>query len=159
MSIDMLLFMITVSMVIIIVVVMLIDWLNEPLRWFVIMVVVKHAMLNFITITVMMSSVSLSMMNTMLWLVDVATDVLMVLMRMIAVSISSLATVEGIMRLFMHGLLNDEVNGIVRQVMVIKTRILPLVHFVGTSMIMSERLLLHDNPVTLVVTVEMGHFS
>ena len=70
---------------------------------------------------------------------------------MIAVHVSELTAVEGVFRLFHRGLLDDEVDGIVRLMIVDLVKWYLLLHFEGVAMIFSEWLLLNNDSVLVGV--------
>ena len=74
------------------------------------MTVIKDTMLNLILIASLVSAICLTVVDAMLWLVCMNVEMLVVLIGVITVGVAELAAVERVMRNFMHGLFNNEVN-------------------------------------------------
>lgn len=83
--------------VVIILIVMLIDRLYEVLFNLVVVIVIKEAMLDLETIPSFVSSVGLSMVDTVLGLICVDVEMLMLFIRVVAVYVTHFTTVESVM--------------------------------------------------------------
>ena len=75
------------------------------------------------------------------------------LVHVIAVHVSKLAAVEGVFRLFVRGLLDDEVDRVMKLVIEDLVNWYLLLHFVSVTMLFAEWLLLNKNPVSAGVSI------
>ena len=97
--------------------------------------VVKDTMFNLILIASLVSAISLTVVDAMLWLFCVNVEVLMVLIGVITVGIAKLAAVERVMRNFVHGLFYHEVNWLMLLMVIGITKWLLLINLVGTAVL------------------------
>ena len=75
------------------------------------------------------------------------------LVHVIAVHVSKLAAVEGVFRLFVRGLLDDEVDRVMKLVIEDLVNWYLLLHFVSVTMLFAEWLLLNKNSVSAGVSI------
>ena len=122
--------------------------LNEFLRLVVFMLVQKSLSNDLeVILGVMGWTIGLSVANIMLWLVNSIANWLNVVIHVTAVHVSELTAVEGVFRLFLRGLLDDEVDRIVRLMIENLMNWNLLLHFEGATVIFGEWLLLYNDPV------------
>ena len=132
----------------------LVGRLNEFLRLVVFMLVQVSLSSDFEVILGMMGwTIGLSIANIMLWLFNSIAQWLNVLVHVIAVHVSKLAAVEGVFRLFVRGLLDDEVDRVMKLVIEDLMNWYLLLHFVSVTMLFAEWLLLNKNPVSAGVRI------
>lgn len=95
-------------------------WLDEALFALLCdtpLLVREHAVLEFEAVAAFVGAIGLSVMDVVLRLIRVDIEVPLVLVRVVTVHVADLATVERVMRLLVHGLLDDEVDRLVLHVM------------------------------------------
>ena len=112
-------------------------------------------MLKFKKISSYVSTIGLTMMDSMVRLIDVNIEVLRMLIRMVTVHVTFLTSMERVVRYFVHGLLNNKIDWLVGLVMVIISVAIPLVDDIGVAMLASEGNLLNDDLVVLVLAVKV----
>lgn len=112
-------------------------------------------MLKFKKISSYVSTISLTMMDSMVRLIHVNIEVLRVFIRMVTVHVTFLTSMERVVRHFVHGLLNNKIDWLVGLVMVIISVAIPLVDDIGVAMLASEGNLLNDDLVVLVLAVKV----
>lgn len=98
-------------------------------------------------------SIGLTMMDSMVRLIHVNIEVLRVLIRMVTVHVASLASMERVVRHFVHGLLNNKIDRLVVLVMVIISVALLLVDNIGVAMLAIERNFINYDLVVLILAV------
>ena len=112
-------------------------------------------MLKFKKISGYVSTIGLTMMDSMVRLIHVNIEVLRMLIRMVTVHVTFLTSMERVVRHFVHGLLDNKIDWLVGLVMVIISVAIPLVDDIGVAMLTSEGNLLNDDLVVLVLAVKV----
>ena len=112
-------------------------------------------MLKFKKISSYVITIGLTMMDSMVRLIDVNIEVLRMLIRMVTVHVTFLTSMERVVRHFVHGLLDNKIDWLVGLVMVIISVAIPLVDDIGVAMLTSEGNLLNDDLVVLVLAVKV----
>lgn len=94
---------------------------NEAFGLLLLVMVVKELTHGLILVASLVLAKSLTVVNAMFRLLRMASDMLNVLIRVVTIHVAFLTAVESVVRLLMHRLFNNEVDGLVLHVMVVFT--------------------------------------
>ena len=122
---------------------------------FMLVMFIKDAVLNLVVVSSMVSAVSLTVVNTVLWLIHMNIFMFVMIIGVVAVRVSKLTTMEGMMGILVKGLFDHEMNRLMVLMEVVLTVGVLLMHLVCVSMFMWEFNLLNLNFMVLISAMEV----